>query len=107
MLLKYFLLDKAAENPNRNQKKSLVLPRVACLQNSSVGRTRRLPEQVFLATLSSLSKETSSYTLIHTSIWRPGRPSNTACTRKPDMCKERERTCKAVVVASYSEATER
>lgn len=82
-----------------------MLPRVASLQTALEDGTQRLPEQEFLAALSSLSKETSSHTLINPSIWRPGRPSDTSGTRKPDVCKEHERTGKAAVVASYSEAT--
>lgn len=84
-------------------------PHVASLQiarERSGGRTRSLPEHIFLVALSSQSKETSSYALVHTNIWRPGRPGNTACRKKRDMSKENERACKTVVVAVYSEATE-
>lgn len=67
MPLKYFLLDNAAASPDNNQRKRLVLPRVASLQTAwerCGGSTQRVPEQVFLAALSSRRKETSSYTLV-------------------------------------------
>lgn len=56
MPLKYFVLDKATASPNNNQRKRPVPPCVASLQiacERSGGRTQRLPEQVFLAALSS------------------------------------------------------